>query len=127
MKGCTPFNKLYGKIWVSFCLPKRKRIFGEVFFWSQQKGNMSFYKTVLGIFKLTLRLPEWHVFVRQALEILTVFDTLTLKWIFWKTKTFFKKLEYRFIVESTKIGNAKFPYKTVLSTEMDLSQRTEFC
>ena len=26
-----------------------------------------------------------------------------------------KKLEYRFLVESTKIGNASFPYKTVIS------------
>ena len=27
--------------------------------------------------------------------------------IFWKTKTFFKKLEYRFLVEATKIENTK--------------------
>ena len=31
--------------------------------------------------------------------------TLTLKQIFWKTKTFFKKLEYSFLVKSTKIEN----------------------
>ena len=30
-------------------------------------------------------------------------------------KTFFKKLEKRFLVESTKIKNASFPYKTALS------------
>ena len=30
-------------------------------------------------------------------------------------KTFFKKLEYCFLVESTKIENATFPYKTALS------------
>ena len=29
--------------------------------------------------------------------------------------TFFKKLEYRFLVESTNIENASFPYKTALS------------
>ena len=56
----------------------------------------------------------------------------------WKFWTFFKKLEYRFLVESTKIENASFPYKTVISEaklnvkanseyKMDLSQRTEFC
>ena len=28
---------------------------------------------------------------------------------------FFKKLEYRFLVESTKIENALFPYKTAIS------------
>ena len=31
------------------------------------------------------------------------------------TKTFFKKLEYCFLVESTKIENASFPYKTAMS------------
>ena len=40
---------------------------------------------------------------------------MTLKQIFWKTKTFFKKLEYYFLVESIKIENALFPYKTAIS------------
>ena len=48
-------------------------------------------------------------------ESFTGFNTLTLKQIFWKMKTFFKKLEYRFLVESTKIENASFPYKTAIS------------
>ena len=39
---------------------------------------------------------------------------LTLKQIFWKTKTFTQKLEYRFLVDSIKIENASFPYKTVI-------------
>ena len=30
-------------------------------------------------------------------------------------KTFFKKLEYRFLVESTKIEKVSFPYRTVIS------------
>ena len=29
-------------------------------------------------------------------------------------KTFFKKLEYRFLVERTKIEKASFPYKTAI-------------
>ena len=49
------------------------------------------------------------------MEILNVFNTLTLKQIFWKTKAFSKKLEYRFLIESTKIENASFPYKTGVS------------
>ena len=57
----------------------------------------------------------------KSVQILNVFNTLTLKRIFLKTKTLFRKLENRFLVESTKIENASFPYK------MDLSQRTEFC
>ena len=47
--------------------------------------------------------------------MLNVFSTLTLKQIFWKTKTFFRKLEYCFLVEGSKIENASFPYKTEIS------------
>ena len=43
------------------------------------------------------------------------FNTLTLKQIFWKTKIFIKKLEYRFLVETTNIENTSFPFKTALS------------
>ena len=49
------------------------------------------------------------------MKVLNVFNTLTLIQIFWKTKTFFKKLEYRFLVETTKIENISFPFKTALS------------
>ena len=49
------------------------------------------------------------------LEILSVFNTLTLQQIFRKTKNFSKKLECCFLVESTKIESATFPYKTALS------------
>ena len=51
----------------------------------------------------------------QSVEILNDFNTITLKRIFWKTKTFFKKLEYFFLIESTKIESALFPYKTAIS------------
>ena len=75
----------------------------------------------------------------QSVDVLNYFNTSILKQIFWKTKIFFKKLEYCFLVESTKIENASFPYKTAISAanvktrpitkgeyKMDLSQRTEF-
>ena len=32
-----------------------------------------------------------------------------------KTKTFIKKLDYRFLVENTKTENESFPYKTAMS------------
>ena len=51
----------------------------------------------------------------QSLKILNVFNTSTLQQIFWKTKIFFEKLEYRFLVETTKIENASFPHKTAIS------------
>ena len=51
----------------------------------------------------------------QSVEILNNVNTLTLKQIFWKTKTFFKKLKDRFLVENTKIENALFRYKISIS------------
>ena len=51
----------------------------------------------------------------QSVKVSNVSNTLTLKQIFWKTKTFLKKLDYRFLVETTKIENASFPFKTALS------------
>ena len=43
------------------------------------------------------------------------FNTVILKQVFWKTKTFIINLEYRFLVENTKIENASLPYKTSMS------------
>ena len=49
------------------------------------------------------------------MKVSNVFNTLTLIQIFCKTKTFFKKLEYHFLVETTKIENISFPFKSALS------------
>ena len=49
------------------------------------------------------------------MEILNNFNTLALKQIFWQTRAFFKKLEYGFLVESTRVENASFAYKTAIS------------
>ena len=51
----------------------------------------------------------------QSVKVSHVFSTLTLKQIFWKAKTFFKKMGYAFLVETTKIENTWFPFKTALS------------
>ena len=76
-----------------------------------------FYKTVLEIFKIVLRLRDRHVFRWQSVKVSNVFNTWTLKQIFWKTKTFFKKLEYRFLVEATKIENTSCPFKTAVRSQ----------
>ena len=70
---------------------------------------------VLGIFKIVLRLRDQHVFMSQSVKVLNVFNILTLIHIFLKTKTFFKKLEYSFLVETTKIEYTSSSFKTVLS------------
>ena len=49
------------------------------------------------------------------MKVSNVFNTLTLRQIFGKTKSFFKKLEYYFLVEATKIENTPFTFKTTLS------------
>ena len=69
---------------------------------------------VLGIFKKDLRLRDRHTFIGQSVGVLNVFNTLTLKQIFWKTKNIFKRMEYGFLVESTKIENSLFPDKTAI-------------
>ena len=51
----------------------------------------------------------------QSVKVSNVFITLTSNKIFWITKIFFKKLEYRFSVEITKIENISFLFKTALS------------
>ena len=47
--------------------------------------------------RLNLHVFMWHI----SQEILKVFNALILKQIFWKTKTFYKKLDYCCLVEST--------------------------
>ena len=49
--------------------------------------------------------------MRQSVKVSNVFNTLTSKPIFWKTKIFFKKLDYCFLIETTKIKNNHFHSK----------------
>ena len=49
------------------------------------------------------------------MEFFRVSNTLVLEQIFWKMKNFFKNLEYSSLIQSTKIKNASFPYKTAIS------------
>ena len=44
---------------------------------------------------------------------------------FWKTQTPFKKLKYRFLVESTKINSTTFSYKTALPEAKVTTNRME--
>ena len=43
------------------------------------------------------------------------FQYFNIETDFLEMKTFLKKLVYRFLVESTKIENASFPYKAAIS------------
>ena len=70
---------------------------------------------VLVIFKIALRVRDRHVLMWQTVKVSNVFNSITLKQIFCKTKTLFKKLECRFLVETTKFENTSFSFKTALS------------
>ena len=56
----------------------------------------------------------------QSLEVLNVFNTFN-----FETQTIFRKLRYRFLVESTEIENATFLYKAALSKANDNTNRLE--
>ena len=97
------------------------------------------YKQISDSLKIVLHLRDRHIFIRRLLNILNIFITLTLKQFFWKTKTFFEKVGYRFLV-NTMMESGTFLHKTTLSKaivktnrntkweyEMDLSQRAGFC
>ena len=60
----------------------------------------------------------------QSVKVSNVFNTLTLKQVFWKTKTFFKKLKYGILVKTTKIENTSFSFKTDLSEANVKTNRT---
>ena len=67
------------------------------------------------MFKIALCLRDQHVFMWQSVQVLSVFNTFTLKNIFWWTKSFLKKLEHSFFVESVKTEISSFSYKTAIS------------
>ena len=56
----------------------------------------------------------WHVFMWQSVKVSNVFNTFTLKKKFWKTKTFFQKLENLSLVKLLRLKTS-FPFKTALS------------
>ena len=58
------------------------------------------------------------------MKVLNVFNTLTLKQFFWKTKNFFKKLEYGILVETTEIENTSFHLK--LLCQKPISRQIEW-
>ena len=50
-----------------------------------------------------------------SVKVSNVFNTFNFETNFWKTKTFLKELGYRLLVETSKIENTSFPFKTALS------------
>ena len=66
-----------------------EKAFSQKFHFEANRKSIDSSKKV--IFKIALCLRDRHIFMWQSVEILNDFNTLTLKQIFRKTKTFFKK------------------------------------
>ena len=62
-----------------------------------------------------LRLEQKIQFPCERYITPNIVKGIILKHIFWKAKTFLKKLEYRFLVKSTKIENTSLSYNTIIS------------
>ena len=112
----TPFSKFYGKIWVSFCVNIGKPFFLEVSFSTQQKEHR-FLKTTRD-FQNSPPLKRSESFYVMISENPEHFQYFNFETDFLENKTFFKKMEYSFLVECTKIEKASFPYKTAISESM---------
>ena len=89
------FNKFYGKMWHGFFLNLESASSQRFYF-----ILCSSKKTVLGIFKIPLRLRDRHGFMWQSMKILSVNKS--------SEKT-------RVLVQSTTNESATFPYITALS------------
>ena len=68
---------------------------------------------------------RWSCFYVKITENFERFQYFNFEINFLKNKTLFKKLEYRFLVESTKIESAAFTYKTALSEANGKTNRME--
>ena len=51
----------------------------------------------------------------QSVKVFNIFKYINFNSNFLENETFFKNLEYRFLVETTKIENTSLPFKTTLS------------
>ena len=112
MNGCSFSQVLRQSFELVFVLTLEKAFSQRLFILNPTERDSS--KNSARDFQNSPPFERQHVFMWQSVKILNDFNSLTLKQIFWKTKSFFKKLEYHFLVE-TKIENALFPYKSTIS------------
>ena len=99
------------KIWVSFGLNNGEWFLLEVEVSDQLKEHRFFHKAALWIFKIAVRLRDQQVFMWRSVKTLNIFSTSNLKQIFQKTITFFKKLQYCFLVWGTRSKTHHFRTK----------------
>ena len=116
-------SKFYGKIWVGFCLNTENAFSERFHFESNRKGKVVLKNS-------TKDLQNSPPFEKLACFYMTItenfkrFQYFNFETDFLEKENQFKKLEYRVLVECTKIENASFPYKTALSEVNVKTNRT---
>ena len=104
-------------------------LFFRGFILNQQKEHGCFHETVPGIFKVALNLGDRLAFKWQSLEILNVFNSLTFKQIFWKTKPFSKNWKISFYLKvlrlKKKYFHAKLPCQKPILGQIELRKQSE--
>ena len=85
----APFSSFTAKCELGFLNTGKRFLRGSVL--KPTEAACVLLKTVLGIFKIALRLTYRHVFMRQSVETLNVFNTLTLKQNFLVNEDLFPK------------------------------------
>ena len=107
------FIKFYGKVWVSFVLAHEKAFFSKrVHFQGNGKSIGSSKNGTRDFQNSPTFLRDRHTFMWQITRNFKRFQYFNFETNFQKTKNFFRKLEYCFLIESNEIENATFSYKT---------------
>ena len=89
------FSKIYGKIWVGFCLNTGKSVYLEVSFWTQQRQSIGCSKNGWGVLNSPL-------FKRSACLYVTIsgnfecFQNINFEADFLENENLFQKTEVPF-------------------------------
>ena len=107
----APLSTFYTKIWVSFCINKS---FYRFYFKNNRK-SIDFSKKRTRGFQIGFLFERSTYFCVTVTGYFERFQYINFEKKVLKMKTFFKKLQYRFLAESTKIENSIFRFKTGLA------------
>ena len=113
-----PSSKFYSKIQVGFCLNT-----GKCFLCFPTERAQILLKSCTRDFQNSPPVERSDCFYVTISENFKRFQYFIFKTDFLEYETLFKKLEYHFLVESTKIENASFPYKTAISEANDKTNK----
>ena len=108
----VPFSKVCSKIWIEFCVLTPGNAFPQKFYFKTNRKNIESYKSGTRGFQnspLFERLPSFYLTISGNIERFQYFN---FEIGFVENVNLIKKLEYGFLVKSTKIENTLFRYET---------------